>query len=276
MQLAYRLVRTGVPGSQLASAVRRAKLDLGETPPFCDRLTLCDQGVVLGSGTVIAPLVELPGGRFGLKVEGRAEEILALLSIARGAPDSDQRPRSLEQRLSGPAARRQSSCGRSGWLSSVSPPCPDGRRRWRSPRQPPRCRRALNRGASIKALGIAAPVEKASPDDPKHPGWPKGDRTGAAGNSVPRRRTITPVGPPDGKPRSGRQMTEALARGIKSAVRGLLARAESAPDPRVKIAALLLGGRARSLPLRKRLFRSAEVAGRVASGGAIAQRGRLR
>ena len=33
---------------------------------------------------------------------------------------------------------------------------------------------------------------------------------------------------------------EALARGIKSAVRGLLARAETAPDPRVKVAALLL------------------------------------
>ena len=49
MQLAYRLVRTGVPGSQLATAVRRAKLGLGETPLFCERLTLCDRGVVMGS-----------------------------------------------------------------------------------------------------------------------------------------------------------------------------------------------------------------------------------
>ena len=92
----------------------------------------------------------------------------------------------------------------------------------------------------IKALGIAAPVEKASPDDPKHPGWPKGDPDGRGGQFRPKTADDYPSSAPGGKPCSGRQMTEALARGIKSAVRGLLARAESAPDPRVKIAALLL------------------------------------
>jgi hypothetical protein len=49
MRLAHRLVQQGVFGTQLATEVRRAKLGLGEAPPFSERLTLYDRGVVLRS-----------------------------------------------------------------------------------------------------------------------------------------------------------------------------------------------------------------------------------
>ena len=204
MQLAYRLVRTGVPGAQLASAVRRAKLDLGETPPFCDRLTLCDQGVVLGSGTVIAPLSELPGGQLGLKIEGRAEEILALLSIACGAPTPTQvldRLNGVSQALQG-GDKALAAIG----LALVGQPALPGRA---AAVALAKTAAAMQAGAEprilIKALGIAAPLEKASPDDPKHRDGRRAIRTGAVGNSVPRRRTITPA----------RRPVESRARAVK-------------------------------------------------------------
>jgi hypothetical protein len=242
MQLAYRLVQTGVPGVQLASAVRRAKLDLGETPPFCDRLTLCDQGVVLGCGTVIAPLIELQGGRFGLKVEGRAEEILALLSVARGAPT----PTQVLDRLNGvsQALQRGDKALAEIGLALIGQPALPGRA---AAVALAKTAAALQAGIDPRILRIAAPLEKASPDDPKHPGWPKGDPDGRGGQFRPKTPDDYPSSPSDGKPRSGGQMTEALAQGIKSAVRGLLARAESAPDPRVKIAALLVAARNRNV-----------------------------
>ena len=239
MQLAYRLVRTGVPGLQLATAVRRAKLGLGETPPFCDRLTLCDQGVVLGCGTVIAPLSELPGGQLGLKIEGRAEEILALLSIARGAPT----PTHVVDRLNSvsQALQRGDKILAEVGLALVGQPTLPGRA---AAVALTKTAAALQAGVDprvlIKALGIAAPVEKASPDDPKHPGWPKGAPDGRGGQFRPKTPGDYPSGPSEGKPRSGRRMTETLAETIKLAIRGLLARAESAPDPRVEITALLV------------------------------------
>jgi hypothetical protein len=95
-------------------------------------------------------------------------------------------------------------------------------------------------GALMKTLGIAPPAEKASPDDPKHPGWPKGEPNSQGGRFRPRTPDDYPSGPPKEKPSSDRRMTNALAEAIKFAIRGLLARAESAPDPRVKIAALLV------------------------------------
>ena len=238
MQLAHRLVRTGVPGSQLATAVRRAKLGLGETPPFCERLTLCDRGVVLGCGTVIAPLIDLQGGRFGLKVEGRAEEIVTLLSIVRGAPTPLQvldRLIGVSQALQG-GDRVLAEIG----LALVGQPVLAGHA---AAEALAKSADALQAGVDprvlLKALGIASPAEKASPDDPKHPGWPKGEPNGRGGQFRPK----TPDdsgGPPKEKPSSGRRMTEVLAGAVKLAIRSLLARAESAPDPRVKIAALLV------------------------------------
>jgi len=216
MQLAHRLVRTGVPGSQLATAVRRAKLGLGETPPFCERLTLCDRGVVLGCGTVIAPLIELQGGRFGLKVEGRAEEIVTLLSIARGAPTPLQvldRLIGVSQALQG-GDRVLAEIG----LALVGQPVLAGHA---AAEALAKSADALQAGVDprvlLKALGIASPAEKASPDDPKHPGWPKGEPNGRGGQFRPK----TPDdsgGPPKEKPSSGRRMTEVLAGAVKLAI----------------------------------------------------------
>ena len=132
MRIAHRLVRAGVSGPQLASAVRRAKLGLDEPPQYCERLTLCDRGVVLGRGTVIAPLVELPGGRVGLNLEDRAEEILALLSVARGAPA----PAHSLDRLNDVSKHCSAATGfslKSGWLWPVKLSC----RRVSLPRRSP-------------------------------------------------------------------------------------------------------------------------------------------
>ncbi|RBP18408.1 hypothetical protein DFR50_101356 [Roseiarcus fermentans] len=239
-QLAFGLVRKGVSGPQLATAVRRAKLGLGETPPFCDRLTLCDQGVVLGRGTVIAPLFEVQSGWFGLKVEGRAGEIRTLLSIAGGA----LAPTDVVDRLNSVSAalqRGDKALAEVG-LALVGQPALAGRA---AAEALDKAAAALHAGVDprvlMKARGIAAPAEKASPDDPKHPGWPKGEPNGRGGQFRPKTADDNSSGPSDReKPRSSRQMTVASAQVIKSSIRGLLAVAESEPDPRVKIAALLV------------------------------------
>ena len=90
----------------------------------------------------------------------------------------------------------------------------------------------------VKALGIAAPAEKASPDDPKHPGWPKGDPEGRGGQFRPKTPDEVPSRPSEERPRSGARMTGALAEAINIALRGL-ALAESAEDNRVRIIAFL-------------------------------------
>ncbi len=238
MQLAHRLVRAGVPGSQLAAAVRRAKLGLGEPPPFCERLTLCDRGIVLGCGTVVAPLIELPGGRFGLKVEGRAEEIVALLSIARGAPTSTHvidRLNSVSQALQ----RGDRVLAEIGLALVGQPALADRAAAEALAKTADALQAGVDSRVLIKALGIASPVEKASPDDPKHPGWPKGEPDGRGGQFRPKTPDDYPSGPLREKPSSSRRMTEALAVAIKLAIRSLLREAESAPNPYVRIAALL-------------------------------------
>lgn len=247
LQLAHRLVRAGFSGPQLAAAVRRAKLGLGETPPFCGRLTLCDRGVVLGFGTVIAPLVERPDGRFGLNVEGRAEEILALLSVARSAPA----PGHILDRLNSvsEALQRGDRVLAEIGLALVDQPALAG---WAAAKALAKTADALRAGADpnalLKTLAIAPLVEKASPDDPKHPGWPKGEPNGLGGKFRPKTPDDAPGighnnGPPMEEPSSGRLVGRALFQAIKIGIRRLAAAGIVAADvaaPEVMIPATLL------------------------------------
>jgi len=57
-------------------------LALSEAPAYSPVLRLTDRGVVLGKGTVIAALIDQPGGT-ALALDGQEERILTLLSVAR-------------------------------------------------------------------------------------------------------------------------------------------------------------------------------------------------
>jgi len=57
-------------------------LALSEAPAYSPVLRLTDRGVVLGKGTVIAALIDQPGGT-ALALNGQEERILTLLSVAR-------------------------------------------------------------------------------------------------------------------------------------------------------------------------------------------------
>lgn len=83
LDTATRLLKCGVAPDRLDMALRREHLGLLEAPSWAEHLTLCDEGVVLGEGTVIVPLAELPAGGTGLEIAGHEASILALLSIAR-------------------------------------------------------------------------------------------------------------------------------------------------------------------------------------------------
>ena len=249
MRLAYRLVRAGVPGSQLASAVRRAKLGLDETPQYCERLTLCDRGVVLGQGTVIAPLVELPGGRVGLKLEDRAEEILALLSVARGAP---AHPHTLDRlnNVSNSLQRGDRVLAEIG-LALVGQPVLSGPV---AAEALAKAAVALSAGADPRALMKAFEnpplVEKASPDDPQHPGWPKGEPNGRGGQFRPKTPDDAPGvghnnGPPMEEPDSDRQAARrGFFQDIKIGIRRLVAAGIVAGNRAIENAemAILLAG----------------------------------
>jgi hypothetical protein len=63
---------------------RPAQTRLPPSPSFSVSLQLCVKGVVLGRGAVIAPLDDAPGARGGLALEGRQDQIQALLSAAYG------------------------------------------------------------------------------------------------------------------------------------------------------------------------------------------------
>lgn len=76
---AERLLKSGVPPADLPRLLKRAALGLSPVPAYAASLTLSDQGVVLGKGTVIVPLDDEPG----LALAGNEERILALLSVAR-------------------------------------------------------------------------------------------------------------------------------------------------------------------------------------------------
>jgi len=77
------LLQRGVEPRRLEKALRRTHLKLPETPDYCPSLRLTDKGVVLGKGTVIAPLQDHPEGGTGLAVAGRETRILTLLSLAK-------------------------------------------------------------------------------------------------------------------------------------------------------------------------------------------------
>ena len=83
---AAKLLKDGVAPDRLDRALRNPNLKLPRTPAWAPELALSEDGVVLGDGTIIAPLTDLPGGGCGLGIEGREAEILALLSIARREP----------------------------------------------------------------------------------------------------------------------------------------------------------------------------------------------
>ena len=74
--------------------MRPASLGLLSEPSYAAGLTLCEKGVVLGNGTVIAGLADLPDERTGIAVEGSEGRILALLSVAR---DGLAPPRAIRQ-----------------------------------------------------------------------------------------------------------------------------------------------------------------------------------
>ena len=90
---------------------------------------------------------------------------------------------------------------------------------------------AVDPRALTKARGIAPRAKMASPDDPKHPGWPAGAPDSQGGRFRPKTPDDYPSGPPKEKPSSPGRMTNALAEGIKLAILRLLPEAESSPNP---------------------------------------------
>ena len=95
--------------------------------------------------------------------------------------------------------------------------------------------------AEGKKKSSAAPAaQKAAPDTPKHPGWPAGASDSQGGKFRPKTpEEVAADRPARSSSAPGRGMTEALAEAIKTAVRLFLARAEAAPDIRIRLAALL-------------------------------------
>jgi len=83
VEAANRLLKDGVSPYHLEEALRGEQLGLRPAPAWAERLTLCDKGVVLGKGTVIVGLTDLPYGGTGLDLEGKEERVVTLLSVAR-------------------------------------------------------------------------------------------------------------------------------------------------------------------------------------------------
>ena len=128
----------------------------------------------------------------------------------------------------------------SGWLSSGNPALADRAAAEALAKTADALRAGVDPRTLLKALGIAPPAEKASPDDPKHPGWPAGAPDSQGGGFRPKTPDDYPSGPPKEKPSSPGRMTNTLAEGIKLAIRSLLlTELESATNPYVRIAALL-------------------------------------
>ncbi|RBP15451.1 hypothetical protein DFR50_1087 [Roseiarcus fermentans] len=88
----------------------------------------------------------------------------------------------------------------------------------------------------MNRTGFAPPVEKASPDDPKHPGWPKGEPNGRGGQFRPKGDGDSPEGGQNGGPGDGKTGASlqaggrALAEVIKTGIRGLIAAGMNARD----------------------------------------------
>jgi len=74
LAVAERLLKAGAPPADLENAVRRAPLGLRPAPSYAEGLVLCDQGVVLGKGTVIAALADFWGGRTVTSAKRRASQ----------------------------------------------------------------------------------------------------------------------------------------------------------------------------------------------------------
>jgi hypothetical protein len=244
LTLAFRLARAGVPEPQLAASVRRARLGLARPPAYCDRLTLCEKGVILGEGTVIAPLTDLSGGRIGLAIEGREADILAMLSIARGelapatAVDRLQSVSRALQRgekalaevglaligqpvLSDRAAAAPLSKAAAG-LCSGADPCAVLKAHGLAPLS-----ETLFQGQGPVNKHDGFKVGKASPDDPKHPGWPKHDPQGRGGQFRPKDTDAAPgqgppVEEPSAKPSIFGIVSQAVFQAAKFAVRQLV------------------------------------------------------
>lgn len=254
MRLAHRFARAGVPGPQLAAAVQHAKLGLGDAPSYCERLALCVQGVVLGYGTVISPLVELPGGRFGLAIEGRAEEILALLSVAQGAPA----PAQAIDRLNGVSRALQRSdkvLAEIGLALLGQPALTDRAAAEILAKAAEALQGGMDPCVLMKTFAIAPQTEKASPNDPKHPGYPKGAPNGRGGQFRPKTPDDYPgIGHDNGPPidpgirgrleyDGDKRMSSGLAQIIKTGIRRLVAMGIVAADflaPEVMLAVSVL------------------------------------
>lgn len=78
-----RLLKAGVRPDRIESTRHARRLGLRPAPEWAETLTLCDKGVMLGKGTVIADLADLPFGGTGLDLNGKEDRIVTLLSVAR-------------------------------------------------------------------------------------------------------------------------------------------------------------------------------------------------
>jgi hypothetical protein len=86
-------------------------------------------------------------------------------------------------------------------------------------------------------------AQKTALETPKRPGWPAGVPDSQGGKFRPKTPEEIAADRAKGSlskpPKAGSGMTEVLAEAVKTAIRIILAQAESTPDPRVRIAALL-------------------------------------
>ena len=173
-----------------------------------------------------------------MKVDGRSEEILALLSVACGR----RAPTYVLERLNrvSQALQRGDKMLAQIGLALVGETALSGRA---AAEALAKTADALQAGVDprvlVKALGVETAAEKASPDDPKRPGWPAGPPNSQGGKFRPKTPDDYASDPPKDNASSGSRMTSALAVAINLAIHRLLVEAESVPNPYVRIAALL-------------------------------------
>jgi hypothetical protein len=189
-----------------------------------------------------------------LEVEGRTAEILALLSVAHGAPA----PAHVFDRLNSVsrALQRSDKVLAEIGLALIGQPALTDRT---AAETLAKAAEALQAGMDpcvlMKTFVIAPQAEKASPNDPKHPGYPKGEPNGRGGQFRPKMPEDYPGighnnGPPIDPEIRGRleydgdkRMSSVLAQIIKAGIRRLVAMGIVAADflaPEVMLAVSVL------------------------------------
>jgi len=152
------------------------------------RLTLTDDGLLLGADTVIAKRQN--DGGMACAIDGREDEILALIGVAYGTAMSpgliSHLRRADKAYMRGDPVTAQIHLAFTG-LHKIEDAEPASFRLFLADR-------LLRAGLSPHALPIALSddtdlsewFEKASPDDPTHPGWPAGTEGGLGGKFRPK------------------------------------------------------------------------------------------